>query len=429
MRATAPEIYHFTNRRQSPSSRKSGRFRKACAMTSKLLQDLNPRARDLPPSGIVELINAGRLKSGLIPLWVGEGHLPTPDFICKAATQSMAAGETFYTWQRGIPELRQALADYHNQHFGREFSPEQFFVTGSGMQSIQLALQALVRPGDEVLIPTPAWPNFEASARVAGAQVVEVAMRPPNLETGEGWKLDLNHLEAAITPKSRVLFINSPSNPTGWSAKRAELQALVEMARRYNLWIVADEVYHRFYFGEHSIQDRAPSFYDVMEEEDKIIFTNTFSKNWAMTGWRVGWISASRHLGQVFESLIQFSTSGVAVFMQRAAVEALKSGEDFIAAQVETATRSRAILCNALAATERVNFAIPEGAFYLFFSIRGMNDTKNLALRLIDEALLGLAPGSAFGKGGETYLRLCFARKPEDIEIASERLSAWLKKH
>lgn len=399
-------------------------------MTSKLFHDLRPAVRDLPESGIVELVNAGRLKEGLMPLWVGEGDKTTPDFICEAAAQSMAKGETFYTWQRGIPELRQALADYHTKHFiknsGRSFCADHFFITGSGMQAVQLALQALVGEGDEVIIPTPAWPNFAAAAKIAGAHVVEVAMRPPNLDALKGWHLDIDELEAAITPKSQVLIINSPSNPTGWTAGLEELKIIVDIARRHNLWIVADEVYHRFYFGSEGINGRAPSFYDVTHDEDKIIFINTFSKNWAMTGWRIGWISTSPKLGQVFENLIQFSTSGVAAFMQRAAIAALEHGEDFITAQVETAAQSRTVLCDALSSTGRVNFAAPEGAFYLFFSIDGMSKTQTVALRLIDEALLGLAPGNAFGKQGEGYLRLCFARSPKDIKIASDRLSRWL---
>lgn len=400
-------------------------------MSSRLLQDLRPAARDLPQSGIVELVNAGRKKEGLIPLWVGEGHLPTPDFICEAAMRSMQAGETFYTWQRGIPELRQALADYHSRHFEKPFEMERFFITGSGMQAIQLALQAVAGNGDEVIIPTPAWPNFAAAAKIAGARTVEVAMRAPDPGSNSGWMLDIDRLEAAITPRSRALFINTPANPTGWTATLAELRAILELARRHDLWIIADEVYNRFYFADTGMNGgmnaRAPSFYDVAEADDKIIFINTFSKNWAMTGWRIGWISAPPELGQVFENLIQFSTSGVATFMQRAAIAALNDGDAFIAEQAETARRSRALLCDTLAASGRVNFAPPDGAFYLFFSIDGMNDPRAVAFRLIEEALIGLAPGTAFGTGGEKYLRLCFARRPQDIETACERLTRWLK--
>ena len=201
--------------------------------------------------------------------------------------------------------------------------------------------------------------------------------------------------------------------------------ALLALARRHGLWIVADETYARFWYGEGS---RAPSFYDVMEPEDRILFVNTFSKNWAMTGWRVGWIGAHPSLGQVIENMIQYSTSGVAQFMQRAAVTALDRGESFIAHQIERAKRGREICCDALAATGRVRFADPKGAFYLFFTVDGEPDTRRLAMRLIDEAKVGLAPGSAFGAGGERFMRLCFARNAEQLEDAMRRVSAALTK-
>lgn len=397
------------------------------AMSSKLFQDLRPAARDLPESGIVELVNAGRMKEGLMPLWVGEGHLPTPAFICEAAARSMAAGETFYTWQRGIPELRQALADYHTRLIGRPLGAERFFVTGSGMQAIQIALQALVGTGQEVIVPTPAWPNFAAAAEVAGARAVEVAMRAPSRDINVGWRLDLDELEAAITPQTRAIFINSPSNPTGWTATREELADILAIARRHNVWIVADEVYQRFYFGDAPVNGRAASFFDVIDDEDKVIFTNTFSKNWAMTGWRVGWLSAPAAIGQVIENLIQFSTSGVPVFVQRAATEALIHGEDFVKQQVATAAASRIILCDALSRAGGTTFAIPDGAFYLFFSFDGKTGSKQMAHRLIHEALLGFAPGIAFGNQNDSYLRLCFARSSDDIKVASDRLTGWLK--
>lgn len=396
-------------------------------MASKLFQDLRPAARDLPESGIVELVNAGRMKEGLVPLWVGEGHLPTPAFICEAAARSMAAGETFYTWQRGIPELRQALADYHTRLFARPLDAERFFATGSGMQAIQIALQALVGFGHEVIIPTPAWPNFAAAASIAGARVVEIAMHPPGFDSNISWKLDLDQLEAAVTAKSRVIFINSPSNPTGWTATRDELADILSIARRHDLWIIADEVYQRFYFGDAPVNGRAASFYDVADEDDKVIFTNTFSKNWAMTGWRVGWLSAPAALGQVIENLIQFSTSGVPVFVQRAATQALINGEDFVKQQVAAAAATRITLCDALSQAGGTTFAIPDGAFYLFFAMNGKTGSKQIAHRLIHEALLGLAPGIAFGNHNDNYFRLCFARSAQDINLASDRLTCWLK--
>ena len=373
-------------------------------------------ARSAPESGIVEVATYGRGREGLIPLWIGEGDTPTPAFICEAATRALAAGETFYTWQRGIPALREALARYHTALYGRAFAPEEFYVTGSGMQAIQIVLAMVAGAGDEVVIPTPTWPNAAAAAGIMGARVAEVPMSFGN----DGWSLDLDRLGAAITDRTRALFVVSPNNPTGWTASRSDLVSLLALARRHGLWIVADETYARFWYGEGS---RAPSFFDVMEPEDRILFVNTFSKNWAMTGWRVGWIVAHPSLGQVIENMIQYATSGVAQFMQRAAVTALERGEGFVAHMVERARRGRDIACGALRATGRVRFAEPRGSFYLFFSVDGEPDARRLALRLVDEANVGFAPGTAFGPGGERFMRLCFARNAEQLTIAMGRLA------
>jgi aspartate/methionine/tyrosine aminotransferase len=389
-------------------------------MQHDLILALGREAREAPGSGIVEVFDYGRGRDGLIPLWAGEGDLPTPEFIYQASVRSLQAGETFYTWQRGIPELRAALARYSERQFGRAFPPERFFVTGGGMQAIQIAIAAVTAAGDEVLVPTPAWPNFAAAVGIRGARPVSV---PLDFD-GMRWSLDLERLAAAITDRTRAIFVNSPSNPTGWTAKEGELRRLLAMARERGIWIVADEVYSRFVYDGAA---RAPSFYDVIEKDDRVILVNTFSKNWAMTGWRIGWLSAPESLGAVMENLIQYSTSGVAAFMQRGAVAALEDGEEFVLQQVERARRGREIVCGALAGSNRVRFAWPEGAFYLFFAIEGVPDTRKLALTLVDEAGLGIAPGSAFGPGGEAFLRICFARQAEGLSEAMRRLGVWLE--
>ncbi len=202
------------------------------------------------------------------------------------------------------------------------------------------------------------------------------------------------------------------------------MQAILDLARRHGLWIVADEIYGRFYYAG----ERAPSFHDIMAPDDLILFANTMSKNWAMTGWRIGWLEAPPALGQQIENLIQYSTSGVPQFVQRGAIAALDDGETFVAFQRKRAADSRAILCKILGASSRVRFAPPEGSFYLFLSIDGETDTRKLAFRLVDEAGVGLAPGSTFGDGGAHFLRLCFARAPEDIGEAARRIAAWAAK-
>ena len=386
---------------------------------------LRPEARDAPASGIVEAMTYGRGRPGLIPLWAGEGDMPTPAFICEAATRSLAAGETFYTWQRGIPELRQALARYHERLYGHVFDPERFSVTVGGMHAAQIAVRIAAGQGDEVLIPTPAWPNFRGALTVAGASAVAV----PMASGAAGWTLDLDRLSAAVTPRTRAIVINSPANPTGWTARLGELGDILALARRHGLWILADEIYARFVYDPALTigERRTPSFHDVMADGDRVLFVQTFSKNWAMTGWRVGWLEAPPELGPTIENLIQYSTSGVATFLQRAAIAALEQGESFAAHQIARAGRGRDIVCGGLAATGRVELPVPPGAFYAFLKVPGATDSRALALRLIDEANVGLAPGTAFGEGGEAYLRLCFARKAEDLEEAVRRLASVLE--
>ncbi len=388
---------------------------------TRLIDALRAEARAAPESGIVEAMNYGRKRGGVMGLWAGEGDLSTPAFIAEEAARGLADGETFYTWQRGHPKLRKALADYHRRLYGRPFDPEAFYVTGSGMQAIQIAVAMTTGPGTDILIPTPAWPNAAAAAGIAGAKAVCVPMTFGN----DGWTLDIERLAAAVTPHTRALFVVSPSNPTGWTATRDELQALLALARRHGLWIVADETYARFFYGG---GPRAPSFFDVMAPEDRIVFVNTFSKNWAMTGWRMGWIAVHPSLGQVVENLIQYSTSGVAQFMQRAGIVALERGDDFIAMQVERTRKSRDIVCEILGRTGRCRFAMPAGAFYLFFRVDGETDTRRLVFRIIDEAQIGLAPGTAFGPGGEDFVRLCFARDPDQVRDAGERIAGVLAK-
>ncbi|MFA7413592.1 MAG: pyridoxal phosphate-dependent aminotransferase [Rhizobium sp.] len=384
-----------------------------------LVNSLSPRAVSAPESGIVEIMNYARGRQNLLPLWAGEGDLPSPDFINRAASDALLAGETFYTWQRGIPELREALSRYYTRHFSVSLSPEHFYVTGSGMQSIVLSVQALTAPGDEMIYLTPAWPNIVSAIEIAGAKAVGLP-----LSFGNGrWSLDLERLESAITPKTKALFINTPSNPTGWTATREDLAAILSLTRKHGLWILADEIYALYYYGAGA---RAASFLDVKEEGDRIIFVNSFSKNWSMTGWRVGWIVAPPETGQVFENLIQYSTSGVAQFMQRGAVAALDRGDGFMRENFERAARSRDLLCDALIATNRVETLKPEGALYAFLKIDGITDSRQAALDIVDKTGVGLAPGTAFGKGGEQFLRACFLRDPRQIEDAASRLCDYI---
>ncbi len=392
---------------------------------SAVFKALRSSAQRLPASGIIEVFNYGRTKPGLIPLWAGEGDMPTPELICWAVNTSLADGETFYTHQLGIPELRTALANYFARLYGRQFTGDEFFITAGGMQAIQLAVQMTAGDGDEVIILSPAWPNFEGAVIAQGAVPKYVSLDFDR----RGWTLDLDRLFDACTPKTRAICINSPANPSGWTASEGQLRAILEFCRARGIWIIADEIYGRFYFPEDGTQGRmAPSFQTLRDGDDLILFCQTFSKNWAMTGWRIGWLQGPPALAQVVENLIQYNTSGVAVFMQRAGIAALEQGAAIAVEQIERARRGREIVCAALDGSDGVNFTWPAGAFYLFFGIAGARDSMTTALRLVDEANIGLAHGFAFGPAGEGHYRICFLRSPEALQEAMNRLTDWLRR-
>lgn len=387
--------------------------------SSHLFAALRPSAQRLPESGIMRVFNYGRTRDGLIPLWAGEGDLPTEELIYRAAVEGLSDGETFYTYQLGIPPLREALATYLQGLYRRSFEPDEFFVTGGGMQAIQLAMQMTAGEGDEVVILSPGWPNFEGAALSQGA-----VPRFVELQFGaDGWQLDVDRLLYACGPKTRAICINSPSNPTGWTASEADLRTILEHARRHGIWIIADEIYGRFHYGD----GLAPSFQTLREEGDRILFAQTFSKNWAMTGWRMGWLQGPKELAQVVENLVQYNTSGVAQFMQRAGVVALEQGGSIAEAQIARAREGREIICAALEPFNNARFAWPAGAFYLLFAIEGHDDSMATALRLVDEANIGVAPGVAFGPGGEGFLRICYLRSPQGLGEAMARFTDWLR--
>ncbi len=387
-----------------------------------LLDFITSQARDEPDSGIVRAAMHGFTRPGVIALWSGEGNVPTPESFCRPAIDSLLRGETFYTWQRGIPGLRAALARYHERHFGRAFSPENFFVTSGGMQALQTVMQMIAGEGDEILFPSPAWPNYAGPLRLQGSRPVEV---PMYFRNGR-WILDLDRLFDAITPRTRAILLNSPSNPVGWTATRDELVAVRDECRKRGLWILGDEVYSRFYFGAAG-ERRAPSFLDICDDEERLLLVNTFSKNWAMTGWRVGWLQAPQSLGPAIERIIQYNSSGTPAFLQQGCVAALDRGDVFIEEQVAKARFNRDLATGLLGNMPRLQFESPPGAFYLFFKVDGMTDSTATTLRIIDEAKVGFAPGGTFGPGGEGHLRMCFLRESGAIEEALLRFGRWLE--
>jgi aspartate/methionine/tyrosine aminotransferase len=368
---------------------------------------------------ICEIADLAREDPDVIKLWIGEGDLPTPPFICEAAVSALAAGRTRYTYALGVPELREALSRYHKRHWNVDLGSDRFSVTAGGVQAIMQALQAVLNPGDEVVVPVPAWPNLIEIVRIVGGKVVPVPYR--NTEHGS-LALDLDDLFDAVTERTRVVAINSPSNPTGWVMPREQMIAVRDFTRKRGIWIISDEVYAHFIY-EGKI---APSFLEVTGPTDRLIVTNTFSKNWCMTGWRMGWLIYPTGLSTVFDNLSQYNTTSVSTFSQHAAVAALDRGDDFVKSLVRRSARGRQIICSRLDRLPNVRVFWPQGAFYFFFSVRSMNGSMDMARRILKEAKVGVAPGSAFGPGGENFLRICFAVSQELIQEGAERLDAFL---
>jgi aspartate/methionine/tyrosine aminotransferase len=382
--------------------------------------DVRAAIRDLAGSRIAEISALGMGDPAVIPLWYGEGDLPTPDFIGAAATAALEAGHTFYTYKAGLPELRGAIAGYLTGLHARPTGAERIVVSSSGMTALMLVTQALIDPGDNLVIIAPVWPNIAAAVSIMGGAARRVALDPV---PGGGWRLDVERLFAACDARTRGIFVNSPSNPTGWMISATEIAALMEFARRRGLWLIADEVYSRIVYGNRP----APSFLDHAWPEDRLIVVNSFSKNWAMTGWRLGWMVVPPDLLPVMEKLVEFNTSGSPTFLQHAAIVAIREGEPFITRFVARCRAARDVAIDALQACRRVEVARPEGAFYAFLRVDGMTDSVAFARETLARTKIGLAPGSAFGPAGEGYLRLCFARDPQIIAAAVDRLRAVLE--
>ncbi len=378
---------------------------------------IRPVIAELPGSKIREVANAGLGRSDVLAFWFGESDEVTPAFVREAAVASLAAGETFYSHNLGLPELREALAGYTTALHG-PVGAERIAVTSSGVNALMLAMQALAGAGDEVVAVVPVWPNLTAQPQILGAQVRRV---PLKVEQG-AWRLDLPALLDAVTERTRVLLVNAPNNPTGWTLERAEQQALLEHCRRTGTWIVADEVYERLYYREGA--RCAPSFLDVATPEDRLVVVHSFSKSFLMTGWRLGWLVGPARLIEAMGKLIEFNTSCAPVFVQRAGLAALAHANEFVPGLVARLKNCRDTLLPALAALPGVSVAVPDGGMYAFFRVAGQDDSLAFAKRLVAEAGLGLAPGAAFGPEAEGWLRWCFAsRDPARLTEGVGRLA------
>ena len=378
---------------------------------------------ELPASKIREVANAAMERRDVLAFWFGESDETTPSFIRDAAAASLAAGETFYSHNLGLAELRDAIAGYVSS-LHPAVGSDRIAVTSSGVSALMLAMQALVGAGDEVVAVVPVWPNLTAQPAILGAQVTRFALRPD--AAGE-WRLDVGALCRAVTNRTRVLLVNSPNNPTGWTLTRDEQRVLLEHCRTTGTWIVADEVYERVYFGDDR-RAAAPSFLDIADTDDRLIVVHSFSKSFLMTGWRLGWLVVPPGTAPSFAKLIEFNTSCAPVFVQRAGLAALANATSFVPGLVERLRGCRDALLPLLRAIPGVQVATPRGGLYAFLRAPGSDDSLAFAKRLVHEAGLGIAPGAAFGAEGEGWLRWCFAsRDPARLGVGADRLAAFLR--
>jgi aspartate/methionine/tyrosine aminotransferase len=379
----------------------------------------------VPHSRIRELADIAMSMDGVLRLYFGESNVPTPDYIKRAAARAMAEGYTYYTENAGLPSLRRALAAHYRKLHGVALDPEtEIVITASGVQALNVAIRCLLDPGDEALVLTPAWPNGSSIVAMSNAVPVEI----PHPLMGERYGIDFEALAAAVTPRTRMLLYTSPSNPLGWTASQEERQLLLDFCRGRGLWLMADEVYERLWYEGPQPGEPVPSILRLATREDAVVVIQSFSKAYCMTGWRVGWLVARRDLAGRAAQLNEFIVSHAPSFTQKAAETALADGEEEMARMVERLRANRDFCRAALAGMPGVTVPNPAGAFYLFPKIEALEDSFEFCRRLLIETKVGLAPGVAFGAGGEGSVRLCYAAERAILETAMDRLSAFLRR-
>ncbi|MGH1404624.1 MAG: pyridoxal phosphate-dependent aminotransferase [Alphaproteobacteria bacterium] len=363
-----------------------------------------------------EMIEYARGKRDVITLGQGEGDAPTPDFICEATMQAMKDGRTFYGQVLGKPELRGALSGYYDRIYNLDIPQERVFVTSSGSTAMHLSLAALVDKGDEVIAVTPIWKNLIGAIELTQATTKQVSLDYKNDE----WCLDLDKLFAVVNERTKVILMVTPSNPTGWTASEEELRAILDFARERGIWILSDEVYGRLVYDG----VRAPSFLDVARDEDLLLVVNSFSKSWAMTGWRLGWIVGPLEAEAKIRDVALYNKLCPPTFTQFGAIAALDDGEAFLKAQIDLWKSNRDLVVERFKKMGNVHMSYPKSTFYAFFKVDGQDDCIALTKRLIDEAGVLLSPGSAFGHSSKGYIRLCFAVSEARLVEALDRIEA-----
>ena len=377
----------------------------------------------MPHSRIRELAEIAMAMDGVLKLYFGESNQPTPDFIKQAAIQALADGYTFYSENAGLPSLRRAIAGQYLKWHSVSLDPEsEIVITASGVQALHVGIRCLLDPGDEALVLTPAWPNGSSIIGMANADAIQI----PHPLCGDRYTIDFDALERAVTARTRLLLYTSPSNPLGWVATVAEQGRLLEFCRRHRLWLLADEVYDRLYYAGAQLGEPVPSILRLATRDDAVLVVHSFSKSYCMTGWRVGWLVARRDLARKATQLNEFIVSHAPSFAQKAAEVALRDGEDELVGMLGRLQANRDFCLTALQRMPGVTVPKPDGAFYLFPKIEGLGDSFQFCRRLLERERVGLAPGVAFGAGGEGSIRICYAADRSVLEPAMERLANFL---
>ena len=380
---------------------------------------------NVPRSRIRELAEIAMSMDGVLRLYFGESNLPTPEYIKQAARRAMDEGFTFYTENAGLPSTRRAIADYYRRVQSVELDPAtEIVITASGVQALNLGIRCTLDPGDEALVLTPAWPNGSSIVTMSNAVVRQI----PHPLCGSRYRVDFDALEAAVTPRTRMLLYTSPSNPLGWVATDEEQQGLLDFSRRHGIWLIADEVYDRLYYAGRKLGEPVPSILRKATREDSVMVVHSFSKSYCMTGWRLGYLIAPRDLAAKATELNEFVVSHAPTFTQKAGETALAQGEDELLRMLERLKENRDLCLQALSGMNGVTVPKPDGAFYLFPRIAGLEDSFRFCKNLLEETRVGLAPGVAFGAGGEGSVRICYAAERSILEPAMDRLGKFLQR-
>jgi aspartate/methionine/tyrosine aminotransferase len=382
-----------------------------------------PSAKRVPVSRIRALADVAFGMEDVLSLQFGESTLPTPPYVMEAVSRAAQEGWTYYSPNQGLPSLRLAIANLIARLHAVEIDPAEIQVTSGGVQALNLAIKCVIDPGDEALVLSPNWPNGSAMIEMFGARAVEV----PMARAGQRFTPDVDAMQDALSPRTRLLLYASPSNPLGWTATVAEQRVLLDFARQHGLWLLTDEVYERIYYGGRGEAGAgsgqlAPSILKLCSREDAVIVVNSFSKTYCMTGWRLGWMVSRGDFVRKAAQLNEFIVSHAPTMIQRGGEAAIAHGEDDIAAMVEEFQERRDFCARMLQMVPGVNLPEPEGAFYLFPQLEAVDDSYQFALDLLRTKRVAVAPGSAFGNGGEGSIRICYAPDMDVLKPAMERI-------